>query len=85
MCVWMLASCQESPKEAMLRLVQEWNGKEIKFPARSVFTIQGKDIVDFDFKDADYKVVKVAFIAAIAIVSGINVFNEKQNLCLMLY
>ena len=57
MCVWMLASCQESPKEAMLRLVQEWNGKEIKFPARLVFTVQGKDIVDFDFKDADYKVV----------------------------
>ena len=53
----MLASCQESPKEAMLRLVQEWNGKEIKFPARSVFTIQGKDTVDFEFKDADYKVV----------------------------
>ena len=57
MCVWMLASCQESPKEAMLRLVQEWSGKEIKFPARSVFTIQGKDTVDFEFKDADYKVV----------------------------
>ena len=57
MCVWMLASCQESREEAMLRLVQEWSGKEIKFPARSVFTVQGKDIVDFDFKDADYKVV----------------------------
>ena len=53
----MLASCQKSPKEAMLRLVQEWNGKEIKFPARSVFTIQGKDTVDFEFKNADYKVV----------------------------
>ena len=57
MCVWMLASCQESREEAMLRLVQEWNGKEIKFPARSVFTIQGKDTVDFEFKNADYKVV----------------------------
>ena len=41
----------------MLRLVQEWSGKEIKFPSRSVFTIQGKDTVDFDFEDADYKVV----------------------------
>ena len=41
----------------MLRLVNEWNGKEIKFPTRSVFTIQGKDTVDFEFKDADYKVV----------------------------
>ena len=57
MCVWMLASCQESREEAMLRLVNEWNGKEIKFPSRSVFTIQGKDTVDFEFLHADYKVV----------------------------
>ena len=57
MCVWMLASCQESREEAMRRLVNEWNGKEIKFPSRSVFTIQGKDTVDFEFVDADYKVV----------------------------
>ena len=53
----MLASCQESNKEAMLRLVNEWNGREIKFPSRSVFTVQGKDTVDFPFMDADYKVV----------------------------
>lgn len=57
MCVWILASCQESREEAMLRLVSEWNGKEIKFPSRSVFTIQGKDTVDFEFGNADYKVV----------------------------
>ena len=57
MCVWMLASCEESREEAMLRLVQEWNGKEIKFPTRSVFTIQGKDTVDFQFQNAEYKVV----------------------------
>jgi hypothetical protein len=50
-------SCQESREEAMLRLVSEWNGKEIKFPSRSVFTIQGKDTVDFEFGNADYKVV----------------------------
>ena len=57
LCVWMLASCQESREKAMLRLVNEWNGKEIKFPARSVFTIQGKDTVDWEFSNADYKVV----------------------------
>ena len=57
MCVWVLASCQESREEAMVRLVSEWNGKEIKFPSRSVFTIQGKDTVDFEFDNADYKVV----------------------------
>ena len=50
-------SCQESEKDMISRLVHEWDGKEIKFPARSIFTIQGKDTVDFDFKDAEYKVV----------------------------
>ena len=57
MCVWMLASCEESREEAMLRLVNEWNGKEIKFPVHSVFTIQGKDTVDFEFGNASYKVI----------------------------
>ena len=57
MCVWLLASCQGAKEKAMLRLVNEWNGKEIKFPSRSVFTVQGKDTVDFSFMDADYKVV----------------------------
>ena len=57
MCVWILASCEESREEAMLRLVNEWNGKEIKFPVHSVFTIQGKDTVDFEFGNASYKVI----------------------------
>lgn len=57
MCVWVLASCQESKEEAMLRLVSEWNGKEIKFPSHSTFTVLGKDTVDFIFADADYKVL----------------------------
>ena len=57
MCVWILASCQESKEEAMLRLVNEWNGKEIKFPSHSIFTVLGKDTVDFSFTDANYKVL----------------------------
>ena len=57
MCVWLLASCQESKEEAMFRLVNEWNGKEIIFPSHSTFTVQGKDTVDFSFADADYKVL----------------------------
>ena len=56
MCVWMLVSCEESREEAMLRLVNEWNGKEIKLPVHSVFTIQGKDTVDFEFGNANYNV-----------------------------
>lgn len=58
LCVCLcLASCTESDKERLSRLVSEWERKEILFPAHSIFTIQGKDTVDFDFKDADYKVV----------------------------
>ena len=57
MCVWLLVSCSESRKEAVYRLVKEWTGKEIKFPEHSVFTVQGKDTVDFTFQDADYKVL----------------------------
>lgn len=53
----MLASCQESREETMLRLVNEWNGKEIKFPSHSIFTVLGKDTVDFSFADTDYKVL----------------------------
>ena len=58
LCVCLtIASCSESDKDRLSRLVKEWEGKEILFPTHSTFTIQGKDTVDFDFKDAEYKVV----------------------------
>lgn len=58
LCVCLfITSCSESEKERLGRLVKEWEGKEILFPAHSTFTIQGKDTVDFDYKDAEYKIV----------------------------
>ena len=53
----LLASCVETEKERINRLVKEWEGKEILFPSHSTFTVQGKDSVDFSFVDADYKVL----------------------------
>ena len=53
----LFSSCKESEKEKIARLVEEWEEKEIFFPSRSVFTIQGKDTVSFSLSDADYKVV----------------------------
>ena len=58
LCVCLLvSSCEESEKERLSRLVIEWEGKEILFPTHSTFTIQGKDTVDFQFQDVEYKVV----------------------------
>ena len=57
MCLWLLASCSESREEAMLRLVNEWKGKSVIIPVRSVFTVQGKDVVDFNYRDAEYKIL----------------------------
>ena len=54
---YFLVSCQESIKERSTRLIKEWEGKVIRFPVRSVFTVIGRDTVDFDFMDAKYKVV----------------------------
>ena len=56
-CIELFTACSESREEAVYRLVKEWTGKEIKFPERSVFTVQGKDTVDFTFHEADYKVL----------------------------
>ena len=53
----LLASCGETEKERINRLVKEWEGKEILFPSHSTFTVQGKDTVEFTFVDADYKVL----------------------------
>ena len=48
--------CTTSKKEAITKLVTEWQGKEIVLPDSSVFTIQGKDTVDVDL-DSKYKIL----------------------------
>lgn len=52
-----LVSCAESDKKRLNHLEHKWEGKEILFPTHSVFTVQGKDTVNFGFKDANYKIV----------------------------
>jgi len=55
--VIVLSSCKDSPRDEIARLVKEWDGKEIRYPGSPVFTIQGKDTVDFSFRNTEYKVV----------------------------
>ena len=61
-CLYLLliTSCFYSCKDRrdnITRLVNEWEGKEIVFPAHSIFTVQGEDTVLFSFSGADYKIV----------------------------
>ena len=55
--LFIIVSCQETERERFSRIVNEWMGKEIHFPEHPIFIVQGKDTVDFAFRDADYKVV----------------------------
>lgn len=43
----LFSSCQNKTKNHVIQLVREWEGKEIQFPPNSVFTIQGKDTIEY--------------------------------------
>lgn len=45
--LFFLFSCGNQKKENIEILLQTWSGKEILFPANSIFTVKGKDTVDF--------------------------------------
>ncbi|MFS3008033.1 DUF1573 domain-containing protein [Bacteroides thetaiotaomicron] len=53
-------SCHDSKVDKLSNLVKEWTGKEIQFPTHSIFTIQGKNTVDFNFSHSAYKIVMYA-------------------------
>ena len=44
-------------KEEAINSVKEWMGKEILFPRNSIFTIRGKDTIDFNLYKSEYKIV----------------------------
>lgn len=50
-------SCQSDVKNHLAQLVKEWEGKEILFPSNSVFTIQGKDTIEYSGNNSTYKIV----------------------------
>ena len=50
------ASCGKSNKDKSFSLLQKWIGEELSFPARPVFTIQGKDTVEYPIQNA-YKIL----------------------------
>lgn len=74
----LLASCQDNKKEQLLHLVKEWQGKEIRFPEKPVFTRFVTDTTDYRIPAAaDYKVV--VYVDSIGCVSvNCNYGNGKS-------
>lgn len=52
-----LSSCADDRSASVADIVSQWEGREILFPENSVFTIQGRDTVDFQFQNAPYKIL----------------------------
>lgn len=53
----LFSSCKETEKEKIARLVTEWQGKEIRFPADPVFTRYLTEPVDWQVPQSEYKVL----------------------------
>ena len=58
-CISLLCfpSCQNSTPKHITQLVEEWQGKEVRFPENPVFTRQLGDTVDYRIPEAEYKVL----------------------------
>ncbi|MDD4404804.1 MAG: DUF1573 domain-containing protein [Parabacteroides sp.] len=50
-------SCKESDKERITRLMVQWQGKEVQFPSKMIFTKFASDTVDYQIPQSDYKIV----------------------------
>lgn len=55
--LFFFVACQNKNKEEAISSVKEWMGKEILFPQNSIFTIRGKDTIDFNLNKSEYKIV----------------------------
>ena len=51
------SSCFENKNNILSKLVEEWQGKEIKFPENSIFTVSTTDTVNYQIPNSEYKIV----------------------------
>ena len=57
MLLFTICSCKESDRGRILQLVKEWKNKEIVFPENIVYTIYGKDTIDYVTTKTSYTIV----------------------------
>ncbi|QIU96202.1 DUF1573 domain-containing protein [Bacteroides faecium] len=55
--LFMSISCIDSKQKKIVDLIREWESKEIVFPINPIFTIGGKDTVNFQVERNKYKIV----------------------------
>ena len=55
--LFLLTACKENNKEKFAQLVQEWQGKEIVFPERMVFTRFVTEQVEYQIPETAYKIL----------------------------
>lgn len=52
-----LFSCKENNRKEAEMILKEWTDKEVVFPTKIAFSIQGRSTTDFSIQDSEYKVV----------------------------
>ena len=55
--LFLLLSCHDNNKEHMRFLVEKWQGKEIVFPEKPLFTQFVTDSINYQIPKSDYKVI----------------------------
>lgn len=55
--ILILASCEESEKEKIARLINEWSRKDISYPDNLVFSVLEKDTIDYSLPHSNYTIV----------------------------
>lgn len=55
--ILMVLSCVDSKQDCLAKMVEHWNGKEVLFPEKMVFTSLGVDTVEYDFFHSRYHIV----------------------------
>lgn len=52
-----IAGCKDKKQKEIIRIVSEWQGKEILFPENLIFTQYIKDTVDYRIPESEYKIL----------------------------
>lgn len=50
-------SCANDRRHKLTDMVEEWQGKQIVFPKKMIFSVYGENAMDFSIPDTEYKVL----------------------------